>query len=67
MQIIDTPETESKYQRLEILGKKLGIPLLSGHLDLQVTRSGKLLATAGSEVTAGPAMPITLSFASWEL
>ena len=43
MQIMDTPETEAKYQRLEALGKKLGIPLLCGHLDLQVTRSGKLL------------------------
>jgi hypothetical protein len=44
MKIIDTPETEAKYRRLETLGKKLGIPLLCGHLDLQVTRSGKLLA-----------------------
>ena len=44
MQMIDIPETEAKYQRLEALGKKLGIPLLCGHLDLQVSRSGKLLA-----------------------
>jgi hypothetical protein len=43
MQIIDTLETEAKYQRLEALGKKLGVPLLCGRLDLQVTRSGKLL------------------------
>jgi len=43
MQIIDTTETEAKYRRLEALGKKLGIPLLCGRLDLQVTRSGKLL------------------------
>ena len=38
MQILDTPETEAKYQRLEALGKRLGIPILCGHLDLQVTQ-----------------------------
>lgn len=43
MQIIDTPETTAKYQRLEALGKKLGIPLLCGHLDLQITQNGKMV------------------------
>jgi hypothetical protein len=43
MQIIDTPEIEAKYQRLEALGRKLGVPLLCGHLDLQISRNGKLL------------------------
>jgi hypothetical protein len=44
MQIADTPETEAKYQRLEALGKRLGIPILCGHLDLQVTRNGNILS-----------------------
>lgn len=43
MQIIDTPETEAKYQRLESLGRKLGVPLLCGHLDLQISKNSKLL------------------------
>lgn len=44
MQIMDTPETEFKYQRLETLGKKLGIPLLCGHLDLQIIKNGMTVA-----------------------
>ncbi|AII57404.1 hypothetical protein [Dehalococcoides mccartyi] len=43
MQRIDTPETEAKYQRLEALGKKLGIPLLCGHLALQITKNGMMV------------------------
>lgn len=43
MQLTDTPETVAKYQRLEALGKKLGIPILCGKLDLQVTQNGKTL------------------------
>ncbi len=40
---MDTPEIEAKYQQLEALGRKLGVPLLCGHLDVQISKNGKLL------------------------
>ncbi len=43
MRILDTPETEAKYQRLEALGRKLGVPILGAKLDLQVMKDGKMI------------------------
>lgn len=43
MQTLDTPETEAKYQRLEELGHKLGVPIFGARLDIQVTKNGKVL------------------------